>query len=141
MKTICGDTADNLKGVAGIGEKKAAALLENFPKVRNVKQLVASVREADHSKGPEKLVMEQRKSLLAQSRATSMKRAVKEMEQAGVSFRIRRGALKKKAFEKKCQKYQMFSLIKRMDDILKAFGSAFTQGRSHGVFDALEELT
>lgn len=143
MKIMVGDTSDHLKGIIGIGEKGAKKLLEDTRFPTNPKQLRRAIKKLDvpTTKGPAKLVLEQWDHFIDQWKATSMKIAVKKMEKNGTKLRISVGSLNDKKAKANIRKLMMRSFMgPTFDDVMGAFGSAYSKGRMAGVFDALEEL-
>lgn len=145
LKTMCGDSADNLKGLMGVGPKKAEQLLEEAGFPTTPKELRSAVKklEIDTTKGPAKLLLEQWESFVAQWKATSMKVAVKKMDATALRVALTHSRISKKECRKTLREHGIKSLQSEtpFDELTQAFGSAFTKGRMAGVFDALQEIT
>ncbi|WP_338971590.1 DNA polymerase I [Spiroplasma endosymbiont of Panorpa germanica] len=106
LKGIMGDPSDNIKGVAGIGEKGAINLLQKYHSLEGVYENIDRITGATQKK----LIDSKEMALLSKEIATIKKDV--EIE----SFVCQQVALNIESIINFLNKYEMFSLVKRLSN-------------------------
>jgi len=108
FKALCGDPSDNIPGAKGIGEKTAISLIKEFQKIENLleaKNLPERIK---------KIIFKEKENILL-----SKKLAILEKE-VPINFDLSQCLWPKyneKEVEKVLQKYEFFSLIKKISEL------------------------
>lgn len=106
LKGLMGDSADNIPGVAGVGEKTALSLLEKYENVENVYAHIDEIK----GKLKEKLIQDEEKARLSLYLATIVTDAPIQIELEQCKF-----ALNIEKCNEFLHKYEMNSLIVKND--------------------------
>ncbi len=110
VKSLMGDTSDNIPGVAGVGEKTALTLIQNFKTLDGVYE---NIDDALIKKGVrEKLLRDKENAYLSHSLATIVKNAPVPMEKGAYTRSINAENLS--AAARLLQSLEMYSAIKKL---------------------------
>ena len=109
MKALMGDTADNIPGVPGIGEKTAGALIQKYHTIENAH---AHAEEIRPNKAKENLVQYWDQAVLSKTLATIETKA----ELSFTWEEARMGSLFTEEALVLCRKLELKSLMKRFED-------------------------
>ena len=106
-KAICGDTSDNIPGVAGIGDKGAKALLSQFGSLEEIYRNLSEIKGAQ----AKKLEASREMALLSYELATICKEAPVEVELPELAP----GERDVKGLASFYEKYEMRSFLKKLE--------------------------
>ncbi len=106
-KAICGDTSDNIPGVAGIGDKGARALLAQFGSLEEIYRNLSEIKGAQ----AKKLEASREMALLSYELATICKEAPVEVELPELAP----GKRDVKGLASFYEKYEMRSFLKKLE--------------------------
>ena len=120
IKSLMGDTSDNIPGVKGIGEKTAYSLIGKYTTLENIYNNIDNLEVT--SKVKEKLISDKEMAFLSQKLATidinvPININYDECERNGVDLKKLYRLFKKLEFNKFMNKYDFSSVISNVDEL------------------------
>jgi DNA polymerase-1 len=114
FKALVGDPSDNIPGVAGVGKKTAVEILKKYGSIQNLYSKIEE--EKGLKKGiKEALIKNKERVLLSKS-------LVKLAEKVPIDFNLEKSQFRdfdQKKFKKILEKFEFYSLLKRIPEITK----------------------